>query len=80
MPLKMKRECERCRGALAADGEAYICSFECTFCASCTREMKGVCPNCEGELIRRPKRTTPMLTVAARSSQRWWRNLLRGSS
>ena len=43
-------------GALAAGGTARICSYECTFCASCADTMAGVCPNCGGELVRRPKR------------------------
>lgn len=80
MPLKMKAECQKCRRALAPDGEAYICSYECTFCQACTQASGGLCPNCEGELIRRPRRTTPILKVAARSSLRWWRSLLKGSS
>ncbi|MFP6757106.1 MAG: DUF1272 domain-containing protein [Alphaproteobacteria bacterium] len=36
--------------------EAYICSYECTFCASCTHAVKATCPNCQGELMRRPRR------------------------
>jgi len=52
----MRPECERCKESLAEDGEAFICSFECTFCAACTGEMKKVCPNCGGELARRPTR------------------------
>ena len=27
-----------------------------TFCASCTHAMKATCPNCGGELMRRPRR------------------------
>ena len=56
MALEMRTECERCGTALASDGEARICSYECTFCVSCTDEMSGVCPNCGGELVARPKR------------------------
>jgi hypothetical protein len=56
MTLEMRTECERCHAALAADGVAHICSYECTFCASCADSMAGVCPNCGGELVRRPKR------------------------
>lgn len=56
--LEMRPECERCHGPLAADGEAFICSFECTFCQDCTHELAHVCPNCGGELIRRPRRQT----------------------
>jgi hypothetical protein len=52
----MRSECERCGGALAPDGEAVICSFECTFCAACGAAMEHVCPNCGGELVPRPRR------------------------
>jgi uncharacterized protein len=55
MTLEMKKECERCGGALAADGEAYICVYECTFCRDCAKSMDSVCPNCGGELVRRPR-------------------------
>jgi hypothetical protein len=55
MPLEIKKECERCGGALTAGGEAYICTYECTFCSRCTEEMNSVCPNCGGELVRRPR-------------------------
>ena len=56
MTLEMRENCERCGASLAADGEAVICSFECTFCAACGTEMDHVCPNCGGELVARPKR------------------------
>ena len=56
MALEMRNTCERCNHALAVDGEAFICSYECTFCGACTQEMQSVCPNCAGELLRRPRR------------------------
>jgi hypothetical protein len=56
MGLELKSECEKCGATLAPDGVAYICSYECTFCASCAGQMTFVCPNCEGELVRRPRR------------------------
>ena len=56
MHLDMKAECERCRGALNALDEAYICSYECTFCPACASAMHGVCTNCGGDLARRPRR------------------------
>jgi hypothetical protein len=56
MSLEVRGLCERCGTALAPDGEARICSFECTFCAECSDAMESVCPNCGGELVRRPKR------------------------
>src|SRR5215470_12110525 len=54
--MTMKDACEKCRAALAPDGEAYVCSYECTFCARCAGAMASVCPNCGGELLRRPRR------------------------
>jgi hypothetical protein len=56
MALELKRLCEKCGGTLIASGVAYICSYECTFCASCAEEMNCVCPNCDGELVLRPRR------------------------
>jgi uncharacterized protein len=56
MVLELKRNCEKCRQMLTTSEVAYICSYECTFCASCAEQMKFVCPNCEGELVRRPRR------------------------
>jgi hypothetical protein len=56
--LEMRTECERCGAWLAPDGEARICSFECTFCPPCAEAMRSICPNCGGELAGRPRRFT----------------------
>jgi uncharacterized protein len=56
MALEMRESCERCTVALAWESEAYICSHECTFCAQCAESMSSICPNCGGELVRRPRR------------------------
>jgi hypothetical protein len=56
MALLMKPSCERCNTALAVNGEAFICSYECTFCAPCAQAMHSICPNCGGELVPRPRR------------------------
>ncbi|HVS86264.1 MAG TPA: DUF1272 domain-containing protein [Gaiellaceae bacterium] len=56
MTLEMRDRCERCGAALTPDGEAFICSYECTFCGSCSEELEHVCPNCGGELVARPTR------------------------
>jgi hypothetical protein len=56
MALEIKTNCEKCGRPLAADGEAYICSYECTFCPECTEKLNAICPNCGGELVRRPRR------------------------
>ena len=56
MALEIKMTCEKCGRPLTADGEAYICSYECTFCPECTEKLSAICPNCGGELVRRPRR------------------------
>ncbi|MBV8800903.1 MAG: DUF1272 domain-containing protein [Alphaproteobacteria bacterium] len=57
MSLLMKDRCERCAAALAWNSpDARICSYECTFCSACSEALQGVCPNCSGELIPRPRR------------------------
>ena len=55
MALLMKPQCEKCKATVPATGAAFICAFECTFCADCSAMMKNVCPNCGGELVRRPR-------------------------
>jgi hypothetical protein len=52
----MKDRCEKCEVELGNLDDARICSFECTFCTNCAEAMSGVCPNCRGELVRRPTR------------------------
>jgi hypothetical protein len=53
----MRAVCERCEKELPASStDAVICSYECTFCAACADELSGACPNCGGELVRRPTR------------------------
>jgi hypothetical protein len=57
MALEMRSQCERCAAALPHESQdAHICSYECTFCTTCTEAMGGRCPNCGGELVRRPTR------------------------
>ena len=56
--LEMRPDCERCGVDLPAESHgAFICSFECTFCAECTDAMDERCPNCGGELTDRPVRS-----------------------
>ena len=57
MALELRSTCEGCGAALPADGTAYICSYECTFCARCAESGERACPNCGGELVRRPRRS-----------------------
>ncbi|WP_373974975.1 DUF1272 domain-containing protein [Chitinibacter sp. SCUT-21] len=55
--LEMKNTCERCGASLGEQDRAYICSFECTFCPHCSeQQLKHTCPNCQGELVLRPRR------------------------
>ncbi len=56
--LDMKPACERCSTDLPPTStDARICSYECTFCASCTDDhLAGRCPNCGGDLQPRPTR------------------------
>ncbi len=56
MALEMRPKCEKCQQSLGADDLVFICSYECTFCAGCAVGMGQICPNCGGELVRRPRR------------------------
>lgn len=63
--LRMLSSCQLCRTPLPSDGEAWICSYECTYCPACAAALDA-CPNCAGEVVPRPRRTTGVTTVAAR--------------
>ena len=56
--LEMRPNCECCDKDLPPGSlDAMICTFECTFCEDCARgRLAGHCPNCGGELVRRPAR------------------------
>lgn len=56
--LELRPTCEHCNTPLPPSSlEARICSFECTFCASCVEGLLGhVCPNCGGGFVARPIR------------------------
>lgn len=58
--LELRPTCEHCNVALPPDSpDARICSFECTFCATCVEKiLENVCPNCGGGFVRRPIRPT----------------------
>jgi len=58
----MRPLCERCGSPLPHEAQAFICSYECTFCASCVTELAAICPNCGGELAARPRRRPPSAT------------------
>lgn len=61
--LELRPNCEYCDEDLPPDSElAYICSYECTYCADCAEHrLGGRCPNCGGELRRRPRRPADQL-------------------
>ncbi len=65
MTLTMKDECGDCGASLALDAAAFICSFECTFCPACAQQGARRCPNCGGELVRRPRREPNERTPSA---------------
>jgi len=70
--LDLRPNCECCGGDLPPDShDARICSFECTFCARCADEvLAGKCPNCGGELVRRPIRPIAALERNPASTDR----------
>jgi hypothetical protein len=61
--LELRPSCECCdRGLPPESPDARICSFECTFCSACADDvLRGRCPNCGGELVRRPVRPAEKL-------------------
>lgn len=56
--LELRPNCELCDKDLPADSEeAFICTYECTFCADCVESpLSNVCPNCGGGFSARPIR------------------------
>jgi hypothetical protein len=70
--LALRPNCECCDRDLPNEStEARICTFECTFCADCTdNKLKGICPNCGGELLRRPRRPAAALARNPASTDR----------
>ena len=70
--LQLRPNCECCDRDLPPEStEAMICTFECTFCANCaTDKLDNFCPNCGGELVRRPRRPAAKLSKFPASTQR----------
>jgi hypothetical protein len=70
--LQLRPNCECCDANLAPESrEARICTFECTFCADCAeKRFGGICPNCRGELVRRPVRPPAALARWPASTER----------
>ena len=69
--LQLRPNCECCGRDLAPADEAYLCTFECTWCPDCVaRFADRRCPNCSGNLERRPIRPVTMLAQYPPSSER----------
>ena len=70
--LQLRPNCECCDKDLPPEStEAMICTFECTFCSDCVSDvLKGTCPNCGGELVRRPRRAAEKLLKYPASTER----------
>src|SRR5215204_4200209 len=70
--LELRPNCECCDRDLPPDSaEARICSYECTFCRHCAEGvLGGRCPNCGGELVRRPIRPADRLLRHPASAKR----------
>ena len=56
--LELRPNCEWCDRDLPPDSaDAMICTYECTYCADCVRDvLHGVCATCGGNLVPRPIR------------------------
>jgi hypothetical protein len=61
--LQLRPNCECCDADIAPDSrDAFICSFECTWCRACAEgKLAMTCPKCGGELVRRPVRPAAKL-------------------
>ena len=70
--LKLRPNCECCDRDLPPESlDARICTFECTFCVDCVEtRLSGVCPNCGGEFVRRPRRPAGKLAKYPASTER----------
>jgi hypothetical protein len=63
--LEMRPNCENCGKLLPNESsEAMICTYECTFCDDCVKNvLVNVCPNCGGGFEKRPTRPTNCYTL-----------------
>ncbi|WP_150278857.1 DUF1272 domain-containing protein [Halopseudomonas salina] len=70
--LELRPNCECCDKNLPPEStEAVICTFECTFCASCASEVLSYqCPNCGGNFVPRPIRPAQLLAKYPASTKR----------
>jgi hypothetical protein len=69
--LELRPNCECCDKDLPPQADALICTYECTFCRDCGEDvLKGVCPNCGGNLVTRPIRPATKLVKDPASTVR----------
>ncbi|MQT15245.1 DUF1272 domain-containing protein [Segnochrobactrum spirostomi] len=70
--LELRPNCECCDSDLPPSSmNARICTFECTFCATCADGvLGGTSPNCGGNLVVRPIRPAHMLDRNPASTKR----------
>lgn len=70
--LELRPNCECCDLDLPPDSsEAWICTFECTWCTHCIHgHFAGRCPNCGGNTVPRPIRPAALLDAAPPSTER----------
>ncbi len=70
--LELRPDCETCDNDLPNGGpDAFVCTFECTFCADCTSNThQDICPNCGGNFVLRPTRQASLLEKFPPSTKR----------
>lgn len=70
--LELRPNCECCDKDLSpVSVEAVICTFECTFCISCAKNiLANICPDCGGNLVPRPIRPKELLKENPASTKR----------
>jgi len=70
--LELRPNCENCDKDLPPESkEAYICTFECTYCKVCVEEvLDHICPNCGGGFSPRSIRHPELLKKYPASTKR----------
>lgn len=70
--LEIRPSCECCDRELAPTStDVLICTYECTWCRDCAEGvLGGRCPNCDGELVRRPVPSARRLVSDPPTTQR----------
>jgi uncharacterized protein len=71
--LTLLPNCECCdRDLPPGSDQARICTYECTFCAECAEQrFANICPNCGGDLVRRPIRPPGKLLKHPATTERF---------